>query len=38
VRLSVVVDGGSEEHPPRLATTIEALEEGNSVQQRGALV
>ena len=38
VRLGVVVDGGSEEHPPRLATTIEALEEGNSIQQRGALV
>ncbi len=36
VRLGVVVDGGSEEHPPRLATTIEALE-GNSIQ-RGALV
>jgi hypothetical protein len=38
VRLGVVVDGGSEEHPPRLATTIEALEEGNSIQQRGALI
>jgi hypothetical protein len=37
VRLGVVVDGGSEEHPPRLATTIEALE-GNSIQERGALV
>jgi hypothetical protein len=37
VRLGVVVDGGSKEHPPRLATTIEALE-GNSIQQRGVLV
>ena len=38
VRPDVVVDGGSEEHPPRLATTIEALKGGNTIQQRGALV
>ena len=38
VRLGVVVDGGSEEHAPRLATTMEALAEGNNIQQRGALV
>jgi hypothetical protein len=34
VRLGVVV----EEHPPKLATTIEVLEEGDSIQPRGALV
>lgn len=38
VRLGVVGDRGSEERPPRLATTIEALEEGNSIHQCGALV
>jgi hypothetical protein len=38
VRLGVVVAGGTEEHRPRLATTIETLEEGNSLPPRGALV
>ena len=36
--LGVVVDGGTEDHPPRLATTVEALEEGISTLRRGALL
>jgi hypothetical protein len=38
VRLGVVVDGGIEEHPPRLATAIEALGEGTCIVRRGAVV
>jgi len=38
VLLEAVVDGGTEEHRPRLATTVEALEEGISILRRGALV
>jgi len=34
VRLGVMVDGGIEE----LATTIEAMEKGNSIRQRDALI
>jgi hypothetical protein len=33
-----VVDGGTEEHQPRLPTTVEALEEGIGILRRGALV
>jgi hypothetical protein len=38
VLLGAVVDGGTEEHPPRLATTVAALEEGIGILRRGALV
>ncbi len=38
VRLGVVIDGGIEEHAPRLATTLEAPEERASILRRGALV
>jgi len=38
VRLGVVVEGEIEEHPRRLATTIEAVEEGRGFVRRGALV
>jgi hypothetical protein len=38
MRLGVVVDGGIEEHPPTLVTTIEALEENTRIVRRGALV
>jgi hypothetical protein len=38
VRLGVVVDGGIEEHPPTLVTTIEALEADTRVVRRGALI
>jgi hypothetical protein len=38
VWLGAVVDGGSEAHPPRLATTVEALEEALRILWRGALV
>jgi hypothetical protein len=38
VLLGAVVDGGTQEHPPRLATTVEALEEGIRILRRGALV
>jgi len=38
VWLGAVVDGGIEEHPPRLATLVEALEEGLRILRRGALV
>jgi hypothetical protein len=33
-----VVDGGAEEHPLRLATTVEAREEGLRILRRGVLV
>ena len=36
--LGAVVDGGTEEHQPRLATTVEAMEEGISILRRGAPV
>jgi hypothetical protein len=38
VLLGAVVDAGNEEHRPRLATTVEALEEGLRILRRGALV
>jgi hypothetical protein len=38
VLLGAVLDGGTVEHPPRLATTVEALEKGISILRRGALV
>ena len=38
VRLGVVVDGEIEEHLRRLATTIEAVEEGRGFVRRDALV
>ena len=38
VLLGAVVDGGTEEDQPRLATTVEALEEGLGILRRGALV
>jgi hypothetical protein len=38
VLLGAVVEGGTEEHQPRLATTVEALEEGMRILRRGALV
>jgi hypothetical protein len=38
VWLGAVVDGGSEAHPPRPATTVEALEEEIRILRRGALV
>ena len=37
VLLGAVVDGGTEEHQPRLATTVEAQEEGISIPRRGLL-
>lgn len=38
VWLGAVIVGGLEEHPPRLATTVEAPEENISILRRGALV
>ena len=38
VRLGVMVAGGIEEHAPRLAATIEVLDECTSIVRRGALV
>ncbi len=38
VRLGVMADTGIEERAPRLAATIEALEEGTSILTRGAVV
>ena len=38
VLLGAVVDGGTEEHQPRLATTVETLKEGILLLRRGALV
>jgi|HubBroStandDraft_6_1064221.scaffolds.fasta_scaffold1779769_1 hypothetical protein len=37
VLLRAIVDGGTEEHQPRLATTVEAPEEGISTLRRGVL-
>jgi hypothetical protein len=38
MQLGVVVDGGIEEHPPTLVTTIEALEDDTRIVRHGALV